>query len=37
MLPEQREFVSKLRGANKYEPFLTKTERFRNSCNILHF
>jgi len=29
---EQREFVNKLRRANKYEPFLTKTERFRNSC-----
>ena len=32
LLPEQREFVNKLRRANKYEPFLTKTERFRNSC-----
>ena len=32
LLPEQREFVNKLCRANKYKPFLTKTERFHNSC-----
>ena len=34
LLPEQRHFVTKLRRANKYEPFRskTRTERFRNSC-----
>ena len=32
LLPEQRDFVTKLRRANKYEPFRTRTQRFRNSC-----
>ena len=28
---EQRDFVTKLRRANKYEPLRTRTEQFRNS------
>jgi len=32
LLPEQRDFVTKLRRADEYEPFRTRTERFRNSC-----
>ena len=32
LLPEQRDFVTKLRRASKYESFRTRTERFRNSC-----
>jgi len=32
LLPEQHDFVNELCRANKYEPFRTKTERFRNSC-----
>ena len=31
LLPEQRDFLTKLRCANKYQPFRTRTERFRNS------
>jgi len=29
---EKRDFVTELHRANKYEPFRTRTERFRNSC-----
>ena len=32
LLPEQRDFVTKLRRADKYELFRTRTERFRNCC-----
>jgi len=32
LLPEQRDVVTKLRRANKYESFRTRIERFRNSC-----
>jgi len=32
LLPEQCDFVTKLRCVNKYESFTTRTERLRNSC-----
>ena len=32
LLPEQRDFVNKLRRANKYELVLARTEQYRNSC-----
>ena len=32
LLPEQRDFVNKLRCANKYEPFLARTEWYCTPC-----
>jgi len=32
LLRKKRDFDTELHRANKYEPFRTRTERFRNSC-----